>query len=343
MPDHGTGRDARPKIQGSNPVAAYWDENRRKSLDPAFWMAHPLCREAINRRVSGSPHVWPLDWFRGVLQGVPFDRGLSWGCGLGAFERSAIRCGIVREIDAFDISPASLEDARREAEREGISGIRYRVGSFDDPHLEPNRYDVVFFHASLHHVARLERLFRRLSEALKPAGAIYVDEYIGPSRDGWSDDEMRLARAVLEMIPRDARIREHLAYPIERDDPSEAIRSAEIPRFLHEFFEISQWRPYGGQVVDLVMPCVAREWAISAEGHRYVAAMLEIEEAELQRVPSRTHHVVVYGRRKSGPGAGSRTLRLPRLAALRRVIAHRRSAAAAVAEIAPPERKPGGR
>ena len=29
-------------------------------------MAHPLCRQAINRRVSGSPHEWPLDWFKRV-------------------------------------------------------------------------------------------------------------------------------------------------------------------------------------------------------------------------------------------------------------------------------------
>jgi hypothetical protein len=47
-------------------VARYWDENRQKAKDPAYWMAHPLCRQAINRRVSGDPHEWPLDWFKRV-------------------------------------------------------------------------------------------------------------------------------------------------------------------------------------------------------------------------------------------------------------------------------------
>jgi hypothetical protein len=55
----------------------YWDANREKTRDPAFWMAHPLCREAINYRVSGSPREWPLDWFRRVYVEEPFERGVS--------------------------------------------------------------------------------------------------------------------------------------------------------------------------------------------------------------------------------------------------------------------------
>jgi SAM-dependent methyltransferase len=191
----------------NNPDAAarYWDANREKSLDPAFWMAHPLCRRAINRRVSGSEHEWPLDWFRRITMPKVFARGLSWGCGLGAFERAAVRSGLVKEIEAFDVSAASLGDARNEAIREGISGIHYGIGDFNDPRLSPRRYDIVFFHASLHHVAALERLFRRLVLALKPGAAIYVDEYVGPSRFHWSPLKLKLAQAVLGMMPFEAR------------------------------------------------------------------------------------------------------------------------------------------
>ena len=65
-------------------AASYWDENREKSRDPAYWMAHPLCRRAINRRISGNIHEWPLDWFKRVHATKAFGRGASWGCGLGA-------------------------------------------------------------------------------------------------------------------------------------------------------------------------------------------------------------------------------------------------------------------
>jgi hypothetical protein len=125
-------------------AAEYWDANREKAKDPAFWMAHPLCRKAINRRVSGSEH--------------------------------------------------------------------------------------------------------------------------------------------------------------EMDDPSEAIRSDEIPKFIREFFDVIEWRPYGGQVTDLVMPCISGEWAASEAGSRFVQSMLDIEDWELTKDSSSSHHLVVYGTLKTTLG-----------------------------------------
>ncbi len=300
-------------------AAEYWDLNREKSRDPAYWMAHPSCRQAINRRVSGSPHEWPLDWFRRVHAPQPFSRGVSWGCGLGAFERSARRLNVVDEIDAFDISPASLEDARREADQEGITGVSYRVGNFDDPRLSPRRYDVAFFHASLHHVSSLERLFRRLTFALRRSGAVYVDEYIGPSRAEWTREHLGFAQAVLDMIPAAAKLKDTIDVPIEVNDPSEAVRSSEIPGFLSEFFDLVAWRPYGGQIVDLVFPCLAADWVSSTEGLSYVDAMLRLEDYELERHPEATHYVVAYGRLKSLPRLAAPLARQTGLALRRRL------------------------
>lgn len=289
----------------TGPVAHYWDENRFKSKDPAFWMAHPLCREAINRRVSGCPHEWPLDWFKRVHCPEPFGRGASWGCGIGAFERAAIRCGVVREIDAFDISPKSLEDARREAQKEGLSGIHYGLGDFDNPRLLSGRYDIAFFHASLHHVARLERLFRRLRSGLAPGGAIYVDEYVGPSRTDWRFELLREAQRVLDGLPPEAKIHTKIDLPVEPNDPSEAVRSWEIRTFLRRHVDIIEWRPYGGQIVDVVLPCIYKEWADSAEGHAAVREMLALEDRQLEADPEVTHHLVAYGRlRGAGAPAG---------------------------------------
>jgi predicted TPR repeat methyltransferase len=92
-------------------------------------MAHPLCRRAINSRVTGDPNEWPLDWFRRTRANASFDRGVSWGCGTGAFERSAILSGLVRAIDAFDLSEASLAEARAESAREGLTGLEFRYGT----------------------------------------------------------------------------------------------------------------------------------------------------------------------------------------------------------------------
>jgi len=286
-------------VSGPDPaatVARYWDENREKAKDPAYWMAHPLCRQAINRRVSGNPHEWPLDWFRRLHAAAQFSRGVSWGCGLGAFERAAIKAGIAREIDAFDISLRSLEDARREAEKEGVSGISYRKGSFDDPRLPPGRYDIVFFHASLHHVRRLERLFRRLHRGLPAEGAVYLDEYVGPSRTEWTAEKLARAQELLDAIPESGKLAPRIALPIEPNDPSEAIRSGEIVSFLRQHLDLIEWRPYGGQIASLVFPNLSREWTESPEGLGWVARILDLEDEQIRRDPDATYYLVAYGR-----------------------------------------------
>ena len=277
----------------------YWDVNRERVNDPVWWTAHPVCRRAINRRVTGSSDEWPLDWFKRVHAPVAFGRGISWGCGLGPFERSAIRIGLVEQIDAFDVSSASLADARRLAAEEGLTGIRYDLGNFDDPEIPAVPYDIAFFHASLHHVGALERLFRRLTLILKPGGVVYVDEFIGPSRNHWNSEKLRLAEAVLKMVPKGERLRDTIDFPIVVDDPSEAIRSAEIESFLRDFFDISIWRPYGGQLASMVLPYVSPQWALSPAGHEFIEAILELEDCELARDPTSTFQVVAFGRIKS--------------------------------------------
>lgn len=295
----------------SRRAASFWDRNREAIKTPAYWMANPLCREAINRRVTGSPNEWPLDWFRRVHGSTPFLRGVSFGCGQGAFERWAVKLGLVREVDAFDISSASLEDARRLAREEGLSGIRYELGSFDEPQLSGEAYDIAFFHASLHHVANLEGLFEALSRALKPGGAIYVDDYVGRSRHEWRARHLRPAQEFLNRVPREAKSLLLLDLPVARDDPSEAARSGEVEGFLRRAFDLVEWKPYGGQIAAWVLPWVDLDWAGSPEGRRLVAEMLAQEEDELARDPSSTDHVVGYGVLK--PSARVASFRQPRL------------------------------
>ncbi len=308
-------------------AARYWDENREKAKDPAYWMAHPLCRQAINRRVSGNPHEWPLDWLRRVHVSRPFARGVSWGCGLGAFERSAIRCGIIRETDAYDISPRSLEDARREAEKEGLSGIDYRLGDFDDPQVPPGRYDVAFFHASLHHVRRLERMFARLRRGLPEGGAVYVDEYVGPSRTDWTTGRLAAAQKVLDAIPPAGKLAASIELPIEQNDPSEAVRSGEIASFLRQHLDLFEWRPYGGQIASLVFPNLSKEWTESEEGRPWVTRILELEEEELRRDSDSTFYLVAFGRLRPRPARLSLSERGGRLASRWRARFPRRPAA----------------
>ena len=224
-------------------------------------MEHPLIREYIATTLSGtSVGIWPLDWLQAQMPGRRFRRALSIGCGAGALERDLIRRNLVDAVDAFDGSTNSLRVARNEAAAGGMSSrIRYYAADFNEPVLPRRTYDLVLIHQALHHVAKLEKLYRAIMRTLTSDGVLYLDEYIGPSRTDWSEDAMRPHRAVYDKLPESVRREPRLNEPIMMDDPSEAIRSSEIMEQLRIGFDVRAQRGYGGNFLSVLYTSIAAE------------------------------------------------------------------------------------
>ena len=57
----------------------FWDAGAPGETEDRYWGSQPLVRRAINRRVSGDPNRWPMEWFaqKYVPQAMPL--GLSVG------------------------------------------------------------------------------------------------------------------------------------------------------------------------------------------------------------------------------------------------------------------------
>jgi len=174
-------------IEGRQPAqlkdaATFWD---REAVNPTHvsWMANPAVRRYINAWISGDPDCWPIDWLLRTFPGLHLPRALSIGCGTGALERDLLSRGICENMVAFDGSPVSIDVARADAQRAGLSDrVTYNISDFNEPRLSAKAYDAVFFHQSAHHVAKLERVLRAVLRALKPGGMLYLDEFVGPSR-----------------------------------------------------------------------------------------------------------------------------------------------------------------
>jgi SAM-dependent methyltransferase len=244
-------------------AAQFWDQ---ESVSPTHvsWMADPLVREYINASISGSPHIWPMDWFLQFLGTRRFGRALSIGCGTGPLERDLIRRGICRQVDAFDGSPGSIDIARNLAAEEGVGDrIYYYVDDFNEPKLPGNTYDIVFFHQSLHHVAKLEKLMGAILRTLRRGGLLYIDEYIGPSRFDWDDALIAPHRALFAQMPAECRLFDLLPLPIHPVDPSEAIRSSEIMPQLARGFRLLARRDYGGTILSVFFPAI--DWSRAPE------------------------------------------------------------------------------
>jgi predicted SAM-dependent methyltransferase len=277
----------------------FWDGHHHILEDPGFWMAHPLCRAAINRRVSGDPNVWPLTAL-GAFAGCPLRRALSLGCGTGSLERTAMRLKMFGEIDAMDSSEASLHIARERASEEGLEGIRYSRGDLNDLRLPRRAYDVVLFHQSLHHVVAIEQLLARVGLAIAPDGLLALDEWTGPSRDEWDDRQLARVRRMFQELPPEWRRWPQLRDPIEHHDPSEAVRSSAILPAVRSLFHVIVERPYGGHIVPILLSQAALDKIPKELLDSLVSRWLAIEDEDLARDPALSFHTALVARPRIG-------------------------------------------
>lgn len=272
-------------------VERFWSRRFRQTTGRGeilrTWMHEPLVRRAINRRITGDEHCWPMDWFvrqwcthNGAFQ--PFDRGLSLGCGDGHLERDVMSKGICRSLLGIDLSTEAVAQANRAAAEAGFETLEYRRGDMNQLDLGDERFDIVFFHQSLHHVAELETCLDEVRRVLKPGGILYLDELIGPSRDTWQRSMLADAESAFERLPRHLQRRQKLDMPVDWRDPSEAIRSGEIVEQVGQRFEVLERRDYGGHLLAIIHPFLDPEALKTPEGEEALASLVAEEDSLLE-------------------------------------------------------------
>jgi SAM-dependent methyltransferase len=157
-----------------------------------------------------------------------------------------------------------------------MKGIRYKRRDFNHVNLPASAYDIVFFHGSLHHAANPDRLLDEVLKTLKPGGFLYVDEYVGPSRDEWRDEYLRHVRSEYDLLDDNFKLRP-LAPPVEPGDPSEMIRSSRILPAIRERFEILHYRPYWGNLLFPLFCVIKGEELLKPEHETVILRWIERE------------------------------------------------------------------
>ncbi len=280
---------------------SYWSDLEKYGWDE-LWMSHPLVRERINRRVTGDPARWPIQWLRSVVPGrTPFANALNVGCGTGHLERSLLAHGVAGRVTGIDSSGPAIEAARRAADAEGFGDRAAFVHADARDFLRAARgLDAVFFHAALHHFDRLSELLGLVRDALAPGGVLYLDEYAGPARGEWTWRHLARWNAVYRTLPAAVRRTHVVRAPVNRDDPTEAIASSGILPAVAERFRILARRDYGGNLLAVIYPNLLRPGQPGGPSPelfaRVVASLLDREERLLARGESGYHTVVVAER-----------------------------------------------
>jgi SAM-dependent methyltransferase len=217
------------------------------------WMSEEAVRRYINRSVTGSPDLWPIEWLRTQVSS-PFAAALSLGCGEGALERDLLSKRVCTRLLGVDISPEALALAREKAGTSGLTGVEYRQGDLNTLDLPADSFDAAFFHQSLHHVEDLDSCLSATVSALRPGSLVYFDEYVGPSRAEWSPALIEEASEVFDRLPAAVRRSRRLKLPVDWRDPTEAVRSSEILDAVSRHFEVTHRRDYGGNFLSVIHP-----------------------------------------------------------------------------------------
>jgi SAM-dependent methyltransferase len=231
-------------------------------------------RRRWNRLISGDERIDHYEYVcKTHLKGRQALKALSLGCGTGQREMSWARQGVFARIDAYDLSPQRIAFAQQEAQAAGLADVlHFHVRDIYEIEETGTPYDVILGEQSIHHFSPLGKLFEKLDRLLADDGMLVVNEFVGPTRFQWTDEQLALANALLALLPKERRVLWNTDWLKRRNhrpsllsmilsDPSEAVESSRILERLRERFEIVDFKPYGGTLLHL---------ALSDIGHHFV-------------------------------------------------------------------------
>jgi len=259
-------------------AAQFWDRQHQAVAAAPYWASYPLVRRYVNELITDCWWAYPTHAFKAAWGYKPLQRGLSIGCGTGNLEKDLRWMRICEEVDAYDVSPESIRVARERAAAEPFDNVRFEVADAERLSYPPEHYDAVFFHGSMHHISDPAALLDKLWPAMKMGGLIFLDDYVGPTRDEWSQEHLAHARASYDALPPWWKTNAKLLAPYDASDPSEMIASSSILPAVRKRFHTVWERPYWGNLLYPVLAQVDISKASEEERDRIITALIEREK-----------------------------------------------------------------
>lgn len=112
-------------------------------------------------------------------------RVLEIGCGRGVGTEIIFERFGAREVDAFDLDPDMIAQARRRLSAYSFDRLRLFVGDAAAIDAEDASYDAVFDFGIVHHVPDWQQAIKEISRVLRPGGRFFFEEVTKQALDRW--------------------------------------------------------------------------------------------------------------------------------------------------------------
>lgn len=252
-------------------AARHWSkESTKEAPKRVRWWESERIIEHINEAICGKRIPVMGAGIASLIEqrypGRRFARAVSIGCGHGAKEIALVQSGTVEEFHLYELSDVRIEAGRKLAEQ---AGVQERVIFHNKDGLksrQPNRFDLVYWSGSLHHMLDVDHAVGWSNEALKPGGLFVMDDFVGPDRMQWSDKMLRLATRVRRALPE-----KYLRNPYQPSDilpvrmkrpnfirmmihdPTECADSSQIIPSVKKWFPDAEIKITGGAIYHLAL------------------------------------------------------------------------------------------
>lgn len=212
-----------------------------------YWNDLPAVRAYIYQNATGDKNLSWILYLKKRYAEKPFTNCLILACGNGWAERELYDNGVALEFDAFDYLDSSIELARQQ---KGDRPINYFKSSFNELVLE-KQYDLIVNVGALHHAASLDELLNKLALAMSPEGIFVNWDYVGPNRNQYTDENMKLMTELNESLPPRFQTKHPLRLGVDsfiKGDITEAVCSSDIISTFEKYFEVIERRNLGGGI-----------------------------------------------------------------------------------------------
>lgn len=271
-----------------------------RTLEVAYFWIIPSVKKRWNFLITGDSQQSYEEYLtHHFFKGKDQLKMLSLGSGVCSHEIKLAQLNENLEIHCFDFSDQLLQKAQQVSNELGLKNIYFYPENILTYPFQENEYDLVFFHASLHHFKNLNHFFQSIVlKSLRSKGHLIINEYVGKNRMQYSKEQIFYINKALKIIPPE--YRKIFKTPLTKNkyfgsgwlrmygaDPSECVASQDILPTIYKYFLPIEEKPFGNNLLQSVFKDIAHHFVeTNSKKEALLETVFALEDEYLKKYPS---------------------------------------------------------